>query len=70
MNIRFEMTHISEIRQGDTIEHHGSLITVDGNHIRKCQFMGLSIYGDTYSLGNKLVKRAVILRAVPIRVAA
>lgn len=64
MNVIIEPTHISEIRQGDIIERDGQLITVSAAFIRRCPFMGLSLYGDSYNLGRKLVKRAVVVRCL------
>jgi hypothetical protein len=47
--------HISEITAGSTIFHNGQLRTVSARDIKKCGFMGVSIFGDTYQLGQKLV---------------
>ena len=49
--------HISLISAGDTVEHNGKLMTVGGNNIKRCSFMGTTIFGDSYKLGTKLVKR-------------
>ena len=49
--------HISRIRSGDTIIHNGVLTTVCNNNIKSCKFMGITLFGDSYNLGYKLVKR-------------
>ena len=48
--------HISLIRQGDTILHNGEERTVCDSDILISSFMGISIFGDSYSMGRKLVK--------------
>lgn len=52
-----DKVHISKIRAGDTILHNGVMTTVSGNNISFSSFMGKSLFGDTYSLGYKLVTR-------------
>ena len=52
-----ELVHISKIKVGDTINHNGEVLTISGNNIKNCSFMGKSIFGDTYSLGYKKVQR-------------
>ena len=47
-NLLRETVHASEIKAGDTIEIQGVLHTVCGNNIKKCSFMGTSIFGMTY----------------------
>lgn len=64
MGVYIKMTHITDIRPGHTVEHEGNLITVGERFIKRCPFMGVSLYGDTYALGTRLVKRALITRAV------
>lgn len=64
MGFHFKMTHISDIRPGHVIERDGDLVTVGEDFIKRCPFMGVSLYGDTYALGTKLVKRAIITRHV------
>lgn len=55
--------HISEIRAGDTILHtDGKIRTVCRNNIRKDNFMGVSLFGDTYRLGTISVKKLLISR--------
>lgn len=62
MNYTTHPTHISLIRQGDTIEVNGTLHTVGKNDI-KSGFMGLTLRGDSYRLGTVPVLRVVIERA-------
>jgi hypothetical protein len=57
---KFEMVHISRIRSGDTIEHNGKIMTVCNNDFSYSELMGVSIFGDCYQLGNKLVKRILL----------
>lgn len=52
-----ENVHISEIKFGDAIIHNGELKTVSVNDIKHCKFMGRTIFGDSYSLGYKLITR-------------
>ena len=53
--------HISEIRPGDTILHtDGKIRTVCSNNIHRDSFMGVSLFGDTYRLGNVPVRKISI----------
>lgn len=52
-----EKIHISQIRLGDSVLHNGEVKTVCGRTLNNCPFMGISIFGDTYNLGYKLVTR-------------
>lgn len=52
-----EQVHISQIRVGDTIMHNGVMTTISGNNIKRSEFMGISLFGDTYNLGYKLITR-------------
>ena len=49
--------HISKIRGGDAILHNDRIVTVSNNDIRYSKFMGITIFGDSYNLGYKLVTR-------------
>jgi len=49
--------HISEIRPGDAILHKGAVRTVSNNDLRRSEFMGITIFGDSYRLGYKKVIR-------------
>ncbi|MFB1501486.1 hypothetical protein [Thiocapsa sp. N5-Cardenillas] len=52
-----ELVHISQINIGDTVLHDGKIITVGKENIKSCKFMGLSLFGDCYSLGYKKVQK-------------
>lgn len=45
-NIVKSSIHISDIRQGMTIEWYGEMVTVSGTDIQRCPFMGLTFRGD------------------------
>lgn len=53
--------HISNIKCGDLVEHAGKIVTVGNNHIKYCDFMGYTLFGDSYALGNRPVKKVVKL---------
>lgn len=59
MNYTIENVNISLIKQGDTVMHDGEMETVDKNSIRKCSFMGLTLFGDSYRLGTKPVQKVI-----------
>lgn len=52
-----EDVHISQITHGDTIEHNGKVTTISRNNIKRGGFCGTTIFGDSYNMGTKLVKR-------------
>lgn len=54
-------THISLIDAGDTVVVNGELTTVCKKDIRRCSFMGLSLFGDNYNSGTKPVRKAINL---------
>jgi hypothetical protein len=47
--------HISEIRAGDIIIHNEEPRTVNAQDIKKSEFMGVTIFGDSYQTGRKPV---------------
>ena len=47
-NYTLKTTHITQIKQGDTIIHNGRLTTVCKNDIKKDNFIGVSIFGASY----------------------
>jgi hypothetical protein len=49
--------HISDVAAGDVIDHRGNVVTVGAKDIRRCPFMGVSIFGDSYNCGHKPVMR-------------
>lgn len=57
-------THIDMIRSGDTVLHNGELRTVCNSDIKRGGFMGTTLFGDSYRLGNAPVQLARIFRAV------
>lgn len=62
MNYEVEEVHISTIQAGDTILHTDGLIRTVGNvNIRHSSFKGITLFGDSYHLGNTLVKRLRII---------
>ena len=65
MNFNIKEVHISEIRPGDTVEHNGAICTVCRNNIKTGGFMGRTLFGDSYSLGMKPVRKLQILQALP-----
>jgi hypothetical protein len=58
-NVKINSVHISQISAGDTIEHNGKLTTVSGNNIKSNMFYGITLFGDSYNLGCKPVKKVV-----------
>jgi hypothetical protein len=59
MNYTTHLTHISLIRQGDTIEVDGILHTVCESDLNK-GFMGLTLRGDSYRCGTVPVLRVEV----------
>jgi len=56
---KLESVNISQISVGDTIEHGGHLRTISGNNIKRDSFIGITLFGDSYHLGNKPVVKVV-----------
>jgi hypothetical protein len=52
-----EEVHISKINIGDTVLHEEKEHTVGKNNLKHCSFMGTTLFGDSYNLGSKPVKR-------------
>jgi hypothetical protein len=65
--MKFEIVkkHISRIRPGDTVRVGQDLKTVCGKDIKRCPFMGITLFGDSYKLGTKLVEVANIFHCKP-----
>ncbi len=59
MTTLFLMVHISDITSDDIVEHAGVTETVTQCDIKHDSFMGISLFGDTYHLGNKKVKKII-----------
>ena len=55
----FEVVHISMIKHGDMVEHDGVIVSVSNMNIKRSEFMGITLFGDSYSLGRKPVKRVL-----------
>lgn len=66
-HIKYEikLTHIDLINSGDVIEINGELFTVSKNNIKNTP-NGRTIRGDSYNLGQKPVRKAVIFKAMPV----
>jgi hypothetical protein len=62
MNYRVEETHKSNIRVGDTIIHNGEMKTVSGNNLKRSEFMGVTLFGDSYQLGYNPVKKVIFIK--------
>ena len=56
---QIEEVHISRIRVGDAIIHEGHMRTICNTVLRRDSFMGITLFGDSYHLGYKLVKRVL-----------
>lgn len=52
-----QSVHISQIKAGDTVLHNGEVKTVSGTDIKQDKFMGTTLFGDSYLLGNKKVTK-------------
>jgi len=63
MNTTESQVHISDIRAGDTVMHHGVMRTVCRSDITHSKFMGVALFGDTYRLGQQTVTRVNIIKA-------
>lgn len=50
-----ERKHISLVRVGDIVVHQGRARTVSGTDLKRCDFMGTSIFGDSYHIGYRPV---------------
>ena len=57
--VKTENIHINDIKNGDVILHDGKERTVNDSNIRRCDFMGVSVFGDCYNLGNKHVIKVI-----------
>ena len=64
MNKSTKQVHISEIVPGDTVIHNGEEHSVNRNHIKIGSFMGRTLFGDSYALGNKLVTKVIFHSAI------
>ena len=55
----FVEVSIDRISSGDTVLHGGKLMTVSACDIKRCQFMGFTLFGDSYNLGRKPVLKGI-----------
>ena len=67
MNYLIKQVNISTIAPGDTVEHNGVLMTVCRSDIKTGGFCGTTLFGDSYNMGYKKVKKAIITRAMPTK---
>ncbi|CAD6182517.1 hypothetical protein [Escherichia coli] len=58
-NYRIEKRHINDIKPGDTVLRGGELWTVTSRDIKHDAFIGRTLFGDSYNLGNNPVTVAV-----------
>ena len=56
-----EQVYIEQIRVGDTVLHNGEVLTVSGNNLKRSEFMGITLFSNSYNLGYKLVTRIITL---------
>lgn len=52
--------HISQIYPGMVVDHNGKHVTVGNNDIGYSEFMGNTLFGDSYHCGHKPVKTVSI----------
>lgn len=60
MNAPKVNVNINEIVPGDTIIHNGELRTVCACDIKRNDFMGTTIFGDSYAMGHKAVTKVLL----------
>jgi hypothetical protein len=60
---KVKQVNISQISIGDTVIHNNKIMTVGKNDIKKSSFMGITLFGDSYSIGNKLVSKVIFKKA-------
>ena len=58
-NFREVACYISDLRIGDTVLHAGRVATVGRENLKRDQFMGVTLYGDSYRIGRLPVVRLV-----------
>lgn len=56
-HIKREEVHISELQNGDTVEHEGKVITVSSGNFKFDLDTGHTLQGDSYQSGYKPVIR-------------
>ena len=60
--MKTEEVHISEIKVGDTIIHHGQRRTICRRAFGHDPFVGALLWGDSYNMGHIKVKRVTFPR--------
>lgn len=65
MQYKIQPTHINLIKVGDVVQINGELRTV-GNKDLKKNNGEVTLWGDSYDLGTKMVPKAVIHHALPV----
>jgi len=58
-NMIIKEVHISTLKVGDTVKHDGKVMTLGKGNVKRCPFMGTSIYGDSYKIGRVPVKKVL-----------
>lgn len=51
----YKLIHISEVKAGDVVVINGEEKTVTNSNIKRCPFMGLTLFGYNYKFGRELV---------------
>lgn len=51
--------HISQIRVGDTVLHNLQEKTVSGTDLKHDKFIGTTLFGDSYNLGYRKVRKII-----------
>lgn len=57
-----EQVHVALIRPGDSVLFDGKMRTVCPSNIHRDDFMGVTLWGDSFRLGTVPVLRAVMTR--------
>lgn len=60
----YKLVHISTIRPGDVVIHGGKDRTVGKRDVRHGGFMGTTLFGDSYRLGQVPVKKVIVCAEV------
>jgi len=63
--MKTEKVHISRISAGDVILHNDKEMTVCEKDIKRDDFMGFTLFGDSYKLGRALVTKVLYTRSLP-----
>lgn len=63
-NVDIIDVHISTITNGDTVYHDDKLMSVSRSDISRVEFFGVTLFGDSYHCGQKLVKKVLFKKVV------